>query len=263
MPSPIHHFRLASSLLVLATGFSLSACQIESNNPFNNQVSTQLDKQVNSAEIESTGMLAMHGRQAKAETQLRLWAEAGMPVAQRELALLYMTRPAQRSAAMALFEQAANGGDAEAAFQLGELYRLPHVDHPSDFSKAWSWYQKAAEGNSPNAALMLARMAKNGEGVIRDDVLAVKSLTIASDLGSPQAMFLLSNAYLAGQGVKANPSKARELLEMSAKLDYPVAIHALAMALQGGDMQIPKDDIRAGHLLKEATEERHNNWNNL
>jgi hypothetical protein len=33
------------------------------------------------------------------------------------------------------------------------------------------------------------------------------------------------------------------------------------MTVQLGDALSPKDELRAGHLLKEATEHRRNNWN--
>jgi hypothetical protein len=47
---------------------------------------------------------------------------AELPVAQRELAMLYQTRPSSAPMRL-LFEQAARGGDTEAAFQLGEMLR--------------------------------------------------------------------------------------------------------------------------------------------
>jgi TPR repeat protein len=220
------------------------------------------DKHVpTSAEIESTSMLAMHAARADAEVRLRHWAERGLPVAERELGLLYLSRPNQRAEAQKQFELAAQGGDGEAAFQLGEMLRLPYGTQAGDPSKAWGWYRLGAEHGNADAALMLARMAKNGDGVPKDAKLAVQWLSFASDRGNAQAMFLLSNAYMAGEGVARNALMARHLLELSAEKDYPVAIQALAMAVQGGDLLIPKDEVRAGHLLKEATEERPNSWN--
>jgi hypothetical protein len=214
-----------------------------------------------SAEIESAGMLAGAGQQHDAERRLVAWADRGLPVAQRELALLYAARPGKREAANALFEKAALAGDGEAGYQLGEYWRTPQAGKAADPAKAWQWYRLAAERQHPKAALALARMAHNGEGVPRDARLAGQWLQFASERGNAQAMFLLSNAYLAGDGVPRNPLMARHLLELSADKDYPLAIQALAMAVQGGDLLIPKDDIRASHLLKEAAEERHNRWN--
>jgi hypothetical protein len=214
-----------------------------------------------SAEVESAGMLAGPGQQRDAERKLVVWADRGIPVAQRELGLLYANRPDQRDAANVLFEKAALAGDGEAAYQLGDYWRVPQAGKPADPAKAWQWYRLAAEHQHAKAALALARMAHNGEGIAADARLAAQWLQFASDHGNAQAMFLLSNAYLAGDGVPRNPLMARRLLELSADKDYPLAIQALALAVQGGDLLIPKDDLRASHLWKEAAEERHNRWN--
>ncbi|MBV8467086.1 MAG: sel1 repeat family protein [Burkholderiales bacterium] len=205
-------------------------------------------------------MLAQHAGNTDAEKRLKRWADRGLPVAQRELGLLYLTKAGKRGDAMALFESAGSAGDGEAAYQRGESLLRPLVGETRDPARAWRWYRVAAEHGHAVAALNLARMAKNGDGVPVDAKLAGQWLTFASDRGNAQAMFLLSNAYMTGDGVPRNPLMARRLLEMSADKDYPVAIQALAQAVQGGDLLIPKDDLRADHLLKEATEERPNRW---
>lgn len=214
-----------------------------------------------SAEIESMGLLATDGRQAKAQAQLQDWADAGYAVAQRELALGYARQPTQYPAALAWFEKAGHAGDAEAAFQLGEAYRQPALGVRQNLKLAWDWYRLAAEHQHVLAALSLARMARNGDGVPRDMTLAARWLNVASDRGNPQAMFLLSNAYQAGEGVPRNPIMARRLLELSAERHYPAALHQLAMAVEGGDMLMLKDPERAGWLRKEAAEEARNRWN--
>ena len=201
------------------------------------------------AEIEAT---AMHARQAgdrQAERRVRTWAVKGMPVAERELALVYQLRPERRADALRLFEQAARAGDAEAAFEMGQMLR------PDAPGQAWSWYRMAAKWHHARAALMLGLLAENGEGVARNPVEAARWLSVASELGNPHAMFLLYNAYREGRGVERDIDKGLALLEESAHHDYPPAIQELAMTVQADDA------LRAGHLLKEATEHRHNNWN--
>jgi hypothetical protein len=54
-----------------------------------------------------------------AERRLQEWAELGSPVAQRELALRYLSNPEKRDEALALFERAASGGDLRAAGLVG------------------------------------------------------------------------------------------------------------------------------------------------
>lgn len=206
-------------------------------------------------------MLARQSGDAAAERRVRQWAQQDLPVAQRELALLYQSRAPKRGASMVLFEKAARAGDTEAAFELGEMYRVGSPGMPPEPDKAWSWYKQAAQQKHAQAALMLGLLAKNGDGVARDDAESAKWLTLASRLGNAHAMFLLYNAYQEGCGVPRDIVKARALLEESADHEYPPAIQELAMMVQSGDALTPKDAARAGRLLKEANEHRHNNWN--
>ncbi|WP_215409338.1 tetratricopeptide repeat protein [Janthinobacterium sp. JC611] len=202
-----------------------------------------------SAEIEA---VAMHARQAgdhQAERKVRSWAGQDMPVAERELALIYQPRPERRVEALSLFEQAARAGDTEAAFELGQMLRAATP------AQAWLWYRQAAQQGHAKAALMLGLLAANGEGVAKDQDEAARWLAKSSELGNAHAMFLLYNAYREGRGVPRDLAKGRVWLEEAAHHEYPPAIQELAMTMQGDDA------LRAGHLMKEATEHRHNNWN--
>src|SRR5476649_804604 len=142
----------ALACFVIAAAAALSACQSHEAQP-------------TSAQIESVAMTASQLGAAKEEHQLSLWALQGLPVAQRELGLLYRPRPDRRAEALQLFQQAARAGDTEAAFQLGEMYRNTVVGVTPSPAQAWPWYQLAAEKNHPQSALMLGLLARNGEGV--------------------------------------------------------------------------------------------------
>lgn len=236
------------ALIGLLAGVLLFGCQLQQEKP-------------TSAQIESVGMKAMQQADASAERKLMSWAQQNMPVAQRELALLYQTRPGQRAESLTLFEQAARGGDTDAAFQLGEMLRVGVVGVPAAPAAAAPWYAMAANHSHARAALMLGMLYKNGDGVARDDGQAAHWLNLASDLGNPHAMFLLSYIYREGRGVAQDSAHARHLLEEAAEHEYPPAIQELAITVQLGDALSPKDERRAGYLLKEAAEHRHNNWN--
>lgn len=54
--------------------------------------------------------------------RLQEWADQGSPVAQRELALRYLSNPARRNEALHLLERAANAGDSRAASGLVSMY---------------------------------------------------------------------------------------------------------------------------------------------
>jgi len=214
-----------------------------------------------SAQIEVIGMKAKQEADAHAERKLIAWSEQNMPVAQRELAILYQSRPEQRADALKLFEQAARGGDVEAAFQLGEMLRIGVLGVPAAPTAAAPWYALAAQHQHAKAALALGLMVKNGNGVPRDAARAASLLSQAAGLGNAHAMFLLSNIYRAGEGVAQDTAKARTWLEEAAEHEYPPALQELAMTVQLGDALSARDERRAGELMKEASEHRRNNWN--
>jgi hypothetical protein len=68
--------------------------------------------------IEAAAMQMGPAGQPAAERRLQEWADQGSPVAQRELALRYLSNPEKRREARQLFERAANAGDAQAAVGL-------------------------------------------------------------------------------------------------------------------------------------------------
>ena len=243
----VQHYPGAMLVTVLASVF-LFGCQIQQEKP-------------TSAQIETIGMKAMQEADASAERKLMSWSRQNMPVAQRELGLLYQRRPDQRADALHLFEQAARAGDTEAAFQLGEMLRIGVIGVAPQPAAAAPWYRIAAGQKHAKAALVLGLLYKNGDGVVRDDAQAAHWLNAASEAGNPHAMFLLSYIYREGRGVDQDRVKARNLLEESAEHEYPPAIQELAMTVQLGDHLSPKDELRASHLMKEATEHRRNNWN--
>ncbi|NRR33783.1 sel1 repeat family protein [Oxalobacteraceae bacterium] len=189
---------------------------------------------------------------AAAERQLREWARQGLPVAERELGLLYRDRVERHEESVALFEAAARSGDAEAAFQLGELHRSALPGQSQAPRLAAPWYRMAALQHHARAALALALLYRNGEGVARDDEQAATWLTRASDLGDGHAMFLLADSYTEGRGVVRDSAKGRALLEEAAEREYAPAQQALGRTLQGGDALSRPDPQRAGLLLRQA-----------
>jgi uncharacterized protein len=202
------------------------------------------------AEIEATAMDAAQRGDAAAEQRLQDWAADGLPVAERELALLVRKRHRDDDA-RALFLRAARRGDAQAAYELGEFER--------DHGRAAQWYRQAAQQGHAKAALGLALLLKNGDGVPVDKTAAAHWLGVAAQAGDAHAMFLLSNAYADGEGVPPDPRRARDLLERAADRDYPAAIQALALVKQTGDALTPKDAAEADQLLKEGAEHRRSN----
>lgn len=97
----------------------------------------------------------------------------------------------------------AEHGDAEAAYQLGEIYRYV-TNFPNDISIAAKWYEKAAEAGYPKAQFVLGVFYMGGMGVPRDYVLAYKWLSLANastpdtETGeSKNALFMLNSVETA------------------------------------------------------------------
>jgi hypothetical protein len=123
------------------------------------------------AQIEATAYTASLSDETAAERRVREWAEQGLPVAQRELGILYKNRLDRRGDAIALLEKAAHAGDAEAAFQLGEIYRIADGSHKTDLVKAMNWYKLAAENKHPKAASMLALLSKGADDRTQSEIV--------------------------------------------------------------------------------------------
>jgi TPR repeat protein len=100
---------LVSAVLVMVG--ALIACQ------------AQVDAVPSSTVSEAAAMQLGPQGQPAAERRLQEWADQGSPVAQRELALRYLSKPEKRREAMQLFERAASAGDAQAAVGLVGMAR--------------------------------------------------------------------------------------------------------------------------------------------
>jgi TPR repeat protein len=214
-----------------------------------------------SAQIESAGVLAINAQTPASMASLSLWAQQGMPVAQRELGLVLASAGADLPQAVNWLNKAALAADSEAQFVLAEAYYKEKLGLPQNYALAWKWYAAAARQENAKASFMLARMAKYGEGVPLDLALSVQYLQQASLAGNAQAMFLLSNAYALGEGVAQNAVLAQSWLEKSAEAEYPVAIHELALNLSGTPDLTGANALQARHLIKEANDERALRWN--
>jgi hypothetical protein len=214
-------------------------------------------------EIESIGMLALHGQRLDAVRKLKHWADSGSAVAQRELGLFYASAPNGQAEAVKLLTKAAEGGDMQAQYHVGKALQEGKLGLKPDYPQAWKWLEASAKQGLGKASYLLARMAKYGQGVPLSLELSVHWLQEGSKQRDPQAMYLLSNAYASGEGISRNMMLARYWLTMSAESDYNVAIQALAMELDGlGGTESPFAQ-RSRQLFKEAKDHRLMRWNTL
>lgn len=89
--------------------------------------------------------------------------------------------------ALSACEQAAQGGDAQAQYELGELY-YSGQRIPADLTKARHWFELSSLQGNAQAQLRLGNMFLHGEGVPANKVQAYIVLKMAAVNGSDEAM---------------------------------------------------------------------------
>ena len=112
-------------------------------------------------------------------------------------------------AVVALSQEKAEQGDANAQFMLGNMYRQGK-GVSQDYKQAVSWYRKAADQGLAKAQLMLGVMYYEGRGVTQDYKQAVSWYRKAAEQGFAQAQTLLGSMYFEGRGVARDYQQAKE-----------------------------------------------------
>lgn len=131
-------------------------------------------------------------------------AENGSLRAQRELAIYYQVGDCVKqdyAEAEKWFLRAAETGDVEAEWSLGEFYLR------TDPEKAMKWWRKAAESNAQKQE-MLGRKYLNGDFTKQDYAEAAKWFRKSADQGDTDSQNILGQLYNDGQGVELNYSEA-------------------------------------------------------
>ncbi|MFT5446890.1 MAG: TPR repeat protein [Gammaproteobacteria bacterium] len=150
---------------------------------------------------------------------LRILAEQGDKRAAFLLASRYATAsggvPRDDSEAVRWYMLAAEGGLAEAQYNLGIMYATGR-GVPLDPDKAAQWYGRAAGQGLAEAQFNLGTLYGTGRGVRRDEALAVKWLTKAAQRGLARAQYNLGALYEHGRGVRLNAHAALEWYKKAA-----------------------------------------------
>jgi TPR repeat protein len=104
------------------------------------------------------------------------------------------------AAAVAIWRNLAGKGDADAAFNLGQAYRLGR-GVPADSSQAKKWFSAAANKGHVDAQVSLGLLLfDNG-----DRAEAMSWLRKAADKGEPRALLVVGTALFNGDGMKQDP----------------------------------------------------------
>ena len=148
---------------------------------------------------------------------------------------------------------AAEQGDAEAQFKLGEMYREGQ-GVPQDDEAAVKWYALAADQGHAKARTNLGWMYKEGRGVRQDDEEAVKWFRLAAAQEYARAQAFLGVMYRDGRGVRQDDGEAVKWFRLAAEQGDAIGQFYLGWMYENG-YGVPKDDEEAVKWYRLAAEQ--------
>jgi TPR repeat protein len=151
------------------------------------------------------------------------------------------------------YRKAAEQGDADAQFNLGNMYTQGD-GVPKDLAEAVKWYQKAAEQGSAKAQFNLGLRHAFGEGVPKDSAEAVKWYRKAAEQGDAKAQFNLGCMYGNGDGVPKDLAETVKWYRRAAEQGFASAQFSLGYMYDSGD-GVPKDSAEAVKWYQKAAEQ--------
>ena len=212
-------------------------------------------------------------------SKLRMDAEGGNAAAQHNLALdLSAGNETRRDYPQAVewYKKAAAQGVADAAYNLGLIYKAGAPGVSKDNGEACRWFKQAAETGLPvgmyhfslclggtqaadwmrkaadagvaDAAANLAIQIMYGQGVPQDIRLGLEWEKRAAEMGSPMGMYNYAVSLAQGLGGEKNPRAAFEWFSKSVAADYCSAYAALATYYRYGEV-VAKDEKKALELI--------------
>lgn len=207
------------------------------------------------------GALLMRRPDADLAGALRHWqrgAEAGETECMRRLARVLLEGPAAVRApveGLRWLERAADAGDADAPFALGEILRAGRHGVPRDLPRARHWLAVAADqGASAEASHLLAHLYETGLGGKRDAVLAARYYAQAAEAGRGESAHRLGVLYRLGSGVEKDATRAAAMFARA--LDLGVAKAAVNLGdLHFLGLGVARDHARAFALYAQAADQ--------
>jgi hypothetical protein len=107
---------------------------------------------------------------------------------------------AEYSAAVAIWRPLAESGDADAAFNLGQAYRLGR-GVPTNVGAAQTWFERSARKGHVDAQTTLGLLLfENG-----DQAAGLRWLKLAAEQGEPRALLIYGTALFNGDYVAQDP----------------------------------------------------------
>lgn len=195
------------------------------------------------AELREGVRLYERGQMAAAQRIFERLAEAGLPAAHYDLAVMHLRGElpfASPRQALRWMRMAADGGFVTAQYGLGELLEGGGGVR-RDLAESQRWYERAAQGGSTEAQIAAATNLYLGRGVPRDASAAARWYEQAALAGDVGAQFLLAAMYEKGDdGFAADLRKARRWYEAAAQSGDPAArIKLRSLPQPGADLADP------------------------
>lgn len=192
----------------------------------------------------------------KAKELFKQAADKGNIQAQKWMFAILNETNAEDPEAIKYLRMAAEQKDPDAMGQLGLCYERGDGGLPKDNEQALYWYNIAAENNSARALRMLGLIYYNGKcNVAVDKVKAVNYIKRAADLGDGMACGLISSNYSSGDGVDKNEGLAVLYAKKGADLGDELSLFYYGTYLEDGFGGLQKDEPLAFSYYKRAAEQ--------
>ena len=169
---------------------------------------------------------------------------AAMPAAAQSVrAGIEAWQKGDTAGAVAIWRPLAEKGDADAAFNMGQAYRLGK-GVPLDLSQAQSWLERAARKGHIDAQTTLGLLLfQNG-----NRVAAMRWLNAAAEAGEARALLMVGTALYNGDGVPEDHVKAYAYVSRAAAQGLAPAQATLADM----DAVMPLDERQKGVAMAQA-----------
>ena len=139
-------------------------------------------------------------------------------------------------------EERAFDGMPEAQHDLAAIYTAGHGNVKQNYERALFWFEQAANAGVSNAAYNLGVLNHQGLGTAPDLKKAIDWYTRAADLGHPEAQYNLGIAYIEGVGVSYDPFRANAYFEKAAAQGIMEAAYNLGLIYENGLLGKPEPE---------------------
>ena len=158
---------------------------------------------------------------------------------------------AERDEAVRQMEQLAKGGDADAQYTMGKLYRDGPLLIP-DWVNAVYWFDQAARQGNAAAQYAIGKLLLSNDAEVRNPEAGLRWLEAAAQNGNSYAAYRLGKEYLHGEVA----DKAAQYFRYAADAGNPYAQYMLGKLYLNGD-GVPRDKDEALYWMQSAAEQGH------